>query len=58
MINNTKSTIKWIGLIHVIAINESYILEGAKGAYSNAVGLGKTKKAFRNGIKKNYFPLI
>ena len=48
---NRLETIKWIGLAKVIVENDSNILDGDKAAYTNVIGLAKTKAAFRNLVK-------
>lgn len=48
---NEKNLIKWIGLAKVISLNDNDALNGANGAYTNVVGLSKTKTEFRNAAK-------
>jgi len=46
-----EKTIKWIGLVKVIVQKESKIFDGDNAAYTNAIGLAKTKTEFRNRVK-------
>lgn len=54
---NQKEIIKWIGLAKVTVLNESNILNGDKLAYTNAVGLSKTKTEFRNEVKNKLYSM-
>ena len=40
----------WIGLAKIIVLNDSNILDGAKHAYTNVLGLAKNKTEFRNEV--------
>jgi hypothetical protein len=44
-------TIKWIGLAKVKVLNESDIFDGYDSAFTNVVGLAKSKSAFRKAAK-------
>ncbi len=52
-----KKSIKWIGLAKVVVLNESDILDGDKAAFTNALGLAKTKTEFRNKVKNKFYSM-
>ncbi len=52
-----KIRIKWIGLAKVVVLNNSNILNGDKAAFTNALGLAKTKTEFRNKVKNKFYSM-
>ena len=49
---NERKVIKWIGLAKIMVLNDSNILDGAKHAYTNVLGLAKNKSEFRNEVTR------
>jgi hypothetical protein len=49
---NNKRAMQWIGLVKVAALKEDIFLRGHKSAYTNAVGLAKSKAEFRREAKR------
>ena len=52
-----EKNIKWIGLAMVTVIKDSDIFNGDKSAYTNAVGVAKTKAEFRHKVKMTLYSM-
>ena len=54
---NEKKAIIWIGLAKVRVLNESNILKGNECAFTNAIGLAKTRTEFRKIVKAKLYTM-